>query len=64
MATSDETATTVMLRARYRCAQCHKRCLVPCRFTAAEFRQLERRTLAGSPLIDDPPTLPVDTGPP
>ncbi len=28
------------LRARHRCAMCHKQCLVPCKFTAAEFRQM------------------------
>jgi hypothetical protein len=25
---------------------CHKRCAIPCRFSAAEFRQLEERVLA------------------
>jgi hypothetical protein len=29
-----------ILRARYRCTMCHKQCLVPCKFTAAEFRQM------------------------
>ena len=37
----DESTRAAMLRAQYRCAMCHKRCLVPCRFTAAEFRRME-----------------------
>ncbi len=28
------------LRLKYRCTMCHKQCLVPCQFTAAEFRQM------------------------
>ena len=30
------------LRTRYRCQMCHKQCFVPCRFTAAEFLQMEQ----------------------
>jgi hypothetical protein len=35
-----DPAAVVRLRQEHRCARCHKHCLVPCRFTAAEFRQL------------------------
>ena len=37
-----ETTAASILRARYRCTMCHKHCMVPCRFTLAEFRALER----------------------
>jgi hypothetical protein len=29
-----------ILRSKYRCSMCHKRCQVPCTFTGAEFRAL------------------------
>ena len=35
-----DSADLWLLRTKYRCTMCHKKCLVPCRFTAAEFRQL------------------------
>lgn len=38
----DESPRVRVLRTRYRCDRCYKSCLVPCRFTAAEFRQLEQ----------------------
>jgi hypothetical protein len=28
------------LASTYRCQMCHKQCLVPCRFTAAEFKMM------------------------
>ena len=37
MAWADSPASE-WLRQKYRCTMCHKRCLVPCRFTSAEFR--------------------------
>jgi hypothetical protein len=30
------------LRSMYRCSMCHKHCRIPCKLTAAEFRQMER----------------------
>jgi hypothetical protein len=47
MAPLPESPTTLRLRAAYRCEPCHKHCLVPCRFTAAEFRELERSLVEG-----------------
>ena len=32
--------TVVRLRLQHRCLMCHKRCLIPCKFTAMEFQQL------------------------
>lgn len=29
-----------ILASAYRCQMCHKQCLVPCRFTAAEFKMM------------------------
>ena len=30
------------LRATYCCIMCHKHCRIPCKLTAAEFRQMEQ----------------------
>jgi hypothetical protein len=46
--------SAVALRARYRCAMCHKNCDTPCRFTAAEFRLLEQASRDGVPPEADP----------
>lgn len=35
-----------MLASAYRCQMCHKQCLVPCRFTAAEFKMMVRAKCA------------------
>ena len=35
-----------MLSSTYRCRMCHKQCLVPCRFTAAEFKMMVRARCA------------------
>ncbi len=35
-----ESTRAAMLRRQYRCAMCHKNCLIPCRFTASEFREM------------------------
>jgi len=51
----DHPPTADELRARYRCRMCHKQCAVPCRLTAAEFRQLAEGTYEGPP-----PAEPVD----
>lgn len=45
----DESPRTSMLRKRYRCERCYKGCLIPCRFTAAEFRQMERESDEATP---------------
>jgi len=37
-----DTVAASIVRARYRCTMCHKHCLVPCRFTIAEFQVLEQ----------------------
>jgi hypothetical protein len=46
------------LRLKYRCTMCHKQCLVPCQFTAAEFRRMvaagEDGTLVDGSEGDDP----------
>lgn len=47
--------TADMLRARYRCRTCHKRCVIPCRLTAEEFGQLAEGAYVGTP-----PAEPVD----
>lgn len=41
----------IELRARYRCTMCHKHCLIPCTLTAAEFRELEREAIEGTPPV-------------
>jgi hypothetical protein len=46
---ADQRPTAEELRARYRCRACHKRCIVPCRLTLTEFRQLEQGTYEGPP---------------
>jgi len=40
----------VRLRLRHRCLLCHKHCLVPCKFTASEFRQAVQDELDSLPL--------------
>lgn len=45
----DESPRALMLRKRYRCDRCYKGCLIPCRFTAAEFRQMERESHEATP---------------
>jgi hypothetical protein len=41
------------LRTEYRCVMCHKRCFIPCRLTASEFRGLVDGTYAEPPPPDD-----------
>jgi hypothetical protein len=41
--------SAVALRARYRCTMCHKNCMTPCRFTAAEFARLEQAARQEAP---------------
>ncbi len=47
------TAEELALRSRYRCALCYKHCPIPCRFTAAEYRQLVEATLQTGPESTD-----------
>jgi hypothetical protein len=49
----DGPPTADELRARYRCRTCHKQCVVPCRLTTLEFRQMEQGTFEG-PLPPEP----------
>jgi hypothetical protein len=42
----------VRLRMRHRCLMCHKRCLIPCMFTASEFRQVVQDELDSFPPDD------------
>ena len=41
---------------------CHKQCLVPCRFTAAEFKMMVRERCAGDHEMADHQILPVVDG--
>ena len=36
----------VRLRMLHRCLMCHKRCLIPCKFTALEFERMVEEELA------------------
>lgn len=36
----EESPEVQRLRTVHRCGMCHKRCLIPCKFTGDEFRQL------------------------
>ena len=40
----------VRVRMRHRCLMCHKHCLIPCKFTASEFRQAVQDELDSLPL--------------
>jgi hypothetical protein len=42
MPASVEPQAVRRLRFLHRCLMCHKHCLIPCKFTAAEFRELLR----------------------
>jgi len=46
----------VRLRATYRCARCHKHCLIPCTLTAEEFRDLARVAPDGGEVAGPVPT--------
>lgn len=50
---SVEPPTAWMLRSKYRCKMCHKRCFIPCRLSASVFRQMELGTYDGSSPDDD-----------
>ena len=51
-----------MLSSTYRCTMCHKQCLVPCRFTAAEFKMMVRERCAGDHEMADHQIVPVVDG--
>lgn len=37
-----DSSAASQLRATYCCTMCHKHCRIPCKLTAAEFRQMEQ----------------------
>ena len=50
----DSSAASI-LRETYCCTMCHKHCRIPCKLTAAEFRQMEQAmsdAIATSPEVD------------